>query len=120
MLESMNRLALERRAQIVGMLPTPEGFQRYDKFTEYKVDSADGGFTITVIYSQYQYSPDLAAIATACKSALTALAYDIAEKQGKKLEPINEQRIRLATERNLTNGVTSCVATTPAQFAKSN
>jgi hypothetical protein len=46
------------------------------------------------------------------------VAHDIAENRGKKIQPINEQRIRLSFGRNGFTGITSCSATAPADFAE--
>jgi hypothetical protein len=82
----------------------------YDKDTEYAVEDRSTGFGLTVYYSRYQFIPESTAVATACKSALTALAWEIAEKRGKKIEPLNEQRIRISMGRNGLSGITSCQA----------
>ena len=46
----------------------------YDKDTEYAVTPRADGFSIAVNYSRYQFIPESGAVATACKSALTAIA----------------------------------------------
>lgn len=82
----------------------------YDKDTEYGIEDQPDGFGITVYYSRYQFIPESSAVATACKSALTSLAWEVAEKKGKEIEPINEQRIRISMGRNGLSGITSCQA----------
>jgi hypothetical protein len=82
----------------------------YDKDTEYGVEDRSDGFGITTYYSRYQFIPESDAVATACKSALTSIAWEIAEKKGKLIEPINEQRIRISMGRNGLSGITSCQA----------
>ena len=82
----------------------------YDKDTEYGVEESDGGFGITVYYSRYQFIPESDAVATACKSQVTAIAWEHAETSGKEIEPVNEQRIRLSMGRNGFSGITSCQA----------
>jgi hypothetical protein len=82
----------------------------YDKDTEYAVEDRSDGFSLTVYYSRYQFIPESAAVATACKSALTALAWEVAERKGKRIEPVNEQRIRISMGRNGFSGITSCQA----------
>lgn len=82
----------------------------YDKDTKYGLDDRPDGFGITVNYSRYQFIPESDAVATACKSVLTSIAWEIAEKKGKKIEPINEQRIRISMGRNGLSGITSCQA----------
>lgn len=90
----------------------------YDKDTEYGLEERPDGFGITVYYSRYQFIPESEAVATACKSALTSIAWEIAEKRGKEIEPINEQRIRVSMGRNGLTGITSCSAYTIATWKK--
>lgn len=82
----------------------------YDKDTEFGIEERPGGFGITVYYSRYQFIPESDAVATACRSNLTAIAWEHAEKLGKPIHPINEQRIRLSLGRNGLSGITSCQA----------
>lgn len=83
----------------------------YDKDTEYGVEESENGFGITVYYSRYQFIPESDAVATACKSQLTAIAWEYAESVGKEIIPVNEQRIRISMGRNGFSGITSCQAT---------
>lgn len=82
----------------------------YDKDTEYGVEDRIDGFGITIYYSRYQFIPESDALAAACKSALTSIAWEVAEKKGKQIDPINEQRIRISLGRNGLSGITSCQA----------
>ncbi len=82
----------------------------YDKDTEYSAEDRSDGFSLTVYYSRYQFIPESDAVATACKSALMALGWEIAERKGRKIEPINEQRVRISMGRNGVSGITSCQA----------
>jgi hypothetical protein len=91
----------------------------YDKDTEYAVEDRPDGFGLTVYYSRYQFIPESAAAAAACKSALTALAWEIAERRGRKIEPVNEQRIRISMGRNGLSGITSCQAFAVVEWKKS-
>ena len=91
---------------------------QYDRDTEYSVVRRDDGFAISINYSRYQFIPESSAVAVACKSALTAIAFEQAEKQGRKIEPINEQRIRLSMGRNGFTGITSCSAAAVAEWKK--
>jgi hypothetical protein len=83
----------------------------YDKDTDYAVDSLNNGFTLSILYSRYQFIPESNAVLLACKSYLTTIAYDLADKNGRGIEPINEQRIRISMGRNGLTGITSCSAT---------
>jgi hypothetical protein len=88
----------------------------YDKDTEYAVTPRPDGFAIAVNYSRYQFIPESSAIATACRSAVTALAFEQADKQGRKIKPLNEQRIRISMGRNGLTGMTSCSALAIAEW----
>lgn len=81
-----------------------------DRDTEYAIDDRDDGFVITVNYSRYQFIPESSAVATACKSALTSLAFENADRKKQKIEPVNDQRIRISMGRNGFTGITSCSA----------
>jgi hypothetical protein len=82
----------------------------YDKDTEYGVEDRPDGFAITVYYSRYQFIPESDAVAISCKSALTAIAWEVADRKGRKIDPLNEQRIRISMGRNGVTGITSCQA----------
>jgi hypothetical protein len=88
-----------------------------DKDTSYAVDERPDGFTLTVQYGRYQFIPESSAVATACKQALTATAFDVADKRGRKIQPVNEQRIRLSMGRNGLTGFTTCEASVPVFWA---
>lgn len=90
----------------------------YDKDTEYAVEEKPAGFSLTVYYSRYQFIPESSAVATACKSTLTSLAWELAEKRGKQISPINEQRIRISMGRNGLSGITSCQANTEVSWKR--
>lgn len=88
----------------------------YDKDTEFAIVARPDGFTIAINYSRYQFVPESSAVATACKSALTAIAYEQAGKQGRKIQPLNEQLIRISMGRNGVTGITSCSALAVADW----
>ncbi|CCG40123.1 hypothetical protein [Magnetospirillum molischianum] len=89
----------------------------YDKDTEYEIEESPEGFSISIYYSRYQMVPESDAVATACKSQLTSIAWDEADRRGRKIE-LNEQRIRLSMGRNGLTGITSCQALGVARWAK--
>lgn len=88
----------------------------YDKDTEYGIEEREDGFSITVYYSRYQLMPESSAVATACKSQLTAIAWEHADNLGRAIRPINEQRIRISMGRNGLSGITSCQAYALAEW----
>ncbi|MGH9891275.1 MAG: S1C family serine protease [bacterium] len=94
-------------------------FESYDDATEYHVADRAGGFTLTVNYALYQFVPDRVAVGRACLQALTSIAHDVAEKQGKTIRPVNPQRVRFSVGRNPWSGTTSCSATAPVQYVAS-
>jgi len=109
-------------AAIVALLgcatPSSQSPGAADKDTSVKVDDRADGFTVSVSYSRYQFIPESSAVQTACKQALTASAFDEAEKRGRKIETVNEQRIRISMGRNGLTGITSCEASVPVTWAK--
>lgn len=83
---------------------------QYDKDTEYSIEDRPNGYSITVYYSRYQFIPESSAVASACKSMLTSIAYEVAEKRSVAIQPINDQKIRISMGRNGLSGMTSCQA----------
>lgn len=82
----------------------------YDKDTEYAIEERSNGYAITVYYSRYQFIPESSAVATSCKSMLTSIAHEVADKRGVEIKPIDEQKIRISMGRNGLSGITSCQA----------
>jgi hypothetical protein len=112
---SMRFLALCLLSLLLSACATPVShttapLSTYDKDTEYGLEERPDGFGITVYYSRYQFIPESDAVATACKSSLTSIAWEVAERKGRQIEPINEQRIRISMGRNGFVGITSCQA----------
>ena len=108
-------------ALILAGCATPVGHKNvpmstYDKDTEYNITPNENGFDITVYYSRYQFIPESDAVATACKSQLTAIAWEHSDQAGREIEPINEQRIRISMGRNGFSGITSCQAVAKAEW----
>lgn len=87
-----------------------------DRDTSYAVQERSDGFTVSVAYDRYQFVPETSAVMTACRAALLAAAYDVAERLGRTIDPINEQRIRISTGRNGLLGITSCEASVPVKW----
>ncbi|MEC5164043.1 hypothetical protein [Janthinobacterium sp. CG_S6] len=90
----------------------------YDKDTTYAVVDTPDGFDLTVNYGRYQFIPESPAVATACKAALTSIAWDVAKRRGREIDPVNEQRIRISMGRNGFSGITTCSANVPAAWKK--
>lgn len=90
--------------------------ERLDKDTEYRVEERQNGFQLIVSYSAYAFLPESSAILRMCKQTITSLAYDVAEKRGRHIKPIVEQRIRTSLGRNGLTGMSSCSATAPVEW----
>jgi hypothetical protein len=90
----------------------------YDKDTDYGVEENEKGFLITVYYSRYQFLVESDAVAVACKSQLTAIAWEHSDKVGRPIKDLNEQRIRISMGRNELTGITSCQAYGVAEWAE--
>ena len=98
--------------------PAPQGGTAADRDAQYKVEDRPDGFLLSITYDRYQFIPESSAVAAACKQQLTATAFDVADKKGRKIEPVNEQRIRLSMGRNGFTGITSCEASVPVVWAR--
>ena len=75
-----------------------------------EVKDIPNGFSVFVRYDRYQFIPETGALLVACKSLVTARAYEEAKSRGREIEPINEQAIRVSTGRNGVLGLTFCHA----------
>jgi len=89
-----------------------------DKNAHFTVKDIPGGFSVEVRYSRYQFVPEASALLVACRSLVTARAYDEAKARGREIEPINEQTIRVSTGRNIVKARTACRAFAEAHFKR--
>jgi hypothetical protein len=87
-----------------------------DKNAKFTVKDTSAGFTVEVRYSRYQFVPETDALLVACRSLVTARAYDEAKTRGREIEPVNEQTVRVSTGRNIINARTSCRAFAEAKW----
>jgi hypothetical protein len=83
-----------------------------------EVKDTQTGFTVYVRYSRYQFIPETSSVLTACRSLVTARAFEEAKDRGREIEPINEQEIRVSAGRNGVLGLTSCRAFADARWKK--
>ena len=99
-------------------VPRDATMTRADNLTTYKVTPRTEGFELLIYYEKPQYESDLAGLATSCKSALTSLAYDLADQEKRQIKQINEQRIKLETSRHVEgmNGIDFCKASVPVEW----
>jgi len=89
-----------------------------DKNAHFTVKDIPGGFSVEVRYSRYQFVPEASALLVACRSLVTARAYDEAKTRGREIEQINEQTIRVSTGRNIVKARTACRAFAEAHFKR--
>ncbi|WP_043421727.1 hypothetical protein [Cupriavidus basilensis] len=90
----------------------------YDSDTEYTVEYVADGFTLMVNYRYPQFFVRSSAAQAACKSALTSVANSLAERRQRQLEPVNEQRIQVATSRAWSGKFASCSASAPMAWKR--
>ncbi len=87
-----------------------------DKNAHFTVKDTAEGFGVEVRYSRYQFVPEANALMVACRSLVTARAYDEAKTRDREIEPINEQTIRVSTGRNIIKARTACRAFAEAKW----
>lgn len=87
-----------------------------DKNAQFTVHDTPTGFTVEVRYSRYQFVPEQNAIMVACRSLVTARAFEEAKARGREIEPINDQTIRVSSGRNIVNARTACRAFAEAHW----
>jgi hypothetical protein len=84
----------------------------------YKVEERPEGFAVTVEHSVYQFVPMQGTVADMCRSAVKVAANDVADRRGRSIEPIADDRVTVASSRNPLSGVTSCTATAVVRWRK--
>ena len=89
---------------------------RYDKHTQYAIADSLDGFTVSVYYSRYQFIPESGVVVEACLRQAKAIAWEYAETLNQRIEPVNDQRIKISTGRNGLSGITSCSASAVVNF----
>ena len=80
------------------------------------LEEGPGGFTLAVNYRRYQFVPDSAVVANACRTSLTVIARELADLRGHKLQPIDEQSMQLTVGLDNATSMTTCSATIPVKF----
>jgi hypothetical protein len=89
-----------------------------DKNAHFTIKDTPNGFSVEVRYSRYQFVPEASALLVACRSLVTARAYDEAKTRGREIEPINDQTIRVSTGRNIIKARTACRAFATAAWKR--
>ena len=92
--------------------------ERADKNARFTLHDTPAGFTVELRYSRYQFVPELDALLTACRSLVTARAFDEAKARGREIEPINDQAVRVSTGRNIVNARSACRAFAEARWKR--
>ena len=84
---------------------------------EFHVEERPGGFTLLVEYARHQAQPDSAAVDRACRTALVAIAREIAEVRGRALKPVEAGDVDVAIRRNDATRLTWCEASVAVEYA---
>lgn len=95
---------------------TDKPMTQRDNHSSFAVDDTPSGFVLYLWYERYQFIPESSAVDQAATSQLLSLAHEIAEQRGKKIEPLNEQRMRKSMGRNGFTGITSWSGMIPATY----
>lgn len=111
----MKKLVLLLVLLLAGCVSSPVNFIEgemieYDKDTKFLISEYDDSFDITIQYARWQFFPEGDAAILACRSQLTAIAWEHAEKNNREIENINEQKVRVSLGRNGWSGMTTCNA----------
>jgi hypothetical protein len=85
---------------------------------EFHVDEHPGGFTIQVEYARHQDRADNAAVARTCRTALVAIARELAEIRSRKIKPIDESAADVEIRRNDATRLTFCDGRLAVEYVK--
>lgn len=119
----MRAILIVMMACVVGGCSNPQRFAtgpmtKWDDDNRYHVEPKPGGFLLTVYSSDYQFFPSPGALVATTKSNITAIAHELAAREGKRIKPIDEQKIKISTGRNGWSGSTKCSAQVPVEYAE--
>ncbi|WP_454720555.1 MULTISPECIES: hypothetical protein [Cupriavidus] len=90
----------------------------YDTDTEYTVEYVADGFTLTVNHRYGGFTVRTGTAQATCRAMLASVANNLAERRQRRIEPIDPQRIRLATSRNWYGSMATCSATAPVVWQR--
>ena len=85
---------------------------------EFHVDERPEGFTLLVEYARHQARADDAAVARTCRTALVAIARELAEVRGRAIKPIDESAADVEIRRNDATGLTFCDGRLAVEYVK--
>ncbi|RYD47985.1 MAG: hypothetical protein EOP85_04440 [Verrucomicrobiaceae bacterium] len=116
-----NLLVASSFACLLASCATPESYtdksmEASGKNTSVAYEDHTDGFTTSIRYTRYQFIPESNAVAIAGKSALMNAAYQEADRRGRKIQTLNEQRIRQSMGRNGFTGITSYSGSVKATY----
>ena len=85
----------------------------YDVSTEYSTEHVPDGFTLTVNYRYQRFTILTSTAAAECRTVVSNVTSNLADRWHRQIEPVDEQRIKLNTSRNWFGKVSACSATAP-------
>jgi hypothetical protein len=88
----------------------------YDDNTKYRVDEAEGGFKLSVVYEKYQFVKDRDEMADEGMAKLNRIAAEIAAKSGKQIKPLDKDFVKIGTGRQGLSGTTSWAGIARVEF----
>ena len=106
----------EQKTSLRGSLSSRADPQKRTNRSSLGHDETSDGFVLYATYRRFQFIPESAAVDAAATSEMLALAHELAEERGRRLEPINEQHIRKSMGRNGFSGITSWSGTVTVTY----
>ncbi len=88
----------------------------YDDSTKYRVDEAEGGFKLSVVYEKYQFVKDRDEMSEEGMEKLRRIASEIAAKSGKQIKPLDKDFVKIGTGRHGLSGTTSWAGIARVEF----
>lgn len=85
---------------------------------EFHVEEGSEGFTILVEYARHQVHPDNAAVARTCRTALVAIARELADIRGRSIKPVDESAADVEIRRNDATRLTFCDGRLVVEYVK--
>ena len=90
----------------------------FDSETRYSTEEEDNGFLLTVYYASGQIIPGSANMAATCRDKLKEVADRHAASRGRKIQPLEDRKIRVSQDRNGFSGMTACTAYTHVKYKR--
>jgi hypothetical protein len=96
--------------------PAPIPLQ--DRNIEYVIVPYTTGFSVVLSYARASCHAENRRVAEVCHSTGAALAYAHAETLHKPIRPLREQDVYLSPDPDISSGITSCMVTVNAEWAR--